>query len=118
MFDEFTITRGEDMTERPVLHLGGRMDATGAQQLREECAALLEQGVTRLVVSMDEVAFVASSGLGTFLLINDEFKQQDGLFVMTGVGDTVRQVIELMNLDQFLDIRGEAAEVFGELAGV
>ena len=48
MLDEFKITQSENMQDTPMLYLSGRMDAAAAQQLREECASILQQGKTRL----------------------------------------------------------------------
>ena len=112
MHDDFTIEQSEDMQSLPLLTLRGRLDAVGAQQLREECAAVGEQGMPLLAVSLAELTFVASSGLGTFLLISDEFKNQDQKIVFVGVSDNVMQVIRLLNLDQFLDIRSSVEDVF------
>ena len=112
MHDGFSIEHSEDMKTTPVLTLKGRLDAAGAQMLREECAELREQGVKLLAVSLADITFVASSGLGTFLLINDEFKNQDRKIVFVGVGSNIMQVIRLLNLEQFLDIRQSLEDVF------
>jgi anti-sigma B factor antagonist len=114
MHDDFTIEQAEDMQSTPVLTLKGRLDAAGAQMLREECIAVRDMGLPVLAVSLAEITFVASSGLGTFLLINDEFKNQGQKVIFVGVNSNVMQVIRLLNLEQFLDIRATLADVFVE----
>ena len=48
-----------------VLRLYGRLDAKHAQSLVQQCQELLDQDVKNVVITMSDVTFVASSGVGT-----------------------------------------------------
>ena len=109
---EITLENGRD--DIPILRLRGRIEAFGAQQLRERCAELHETGCERLVIDLDGVTFVASSGLGTFLLLTEEFRSAGGRLVLAAPCTGVVQVLDLLNLDQFLDI---SPSIEGALAG-
>lgn len=104
MSDQLEITRGSGSDGTSILRLRGRMEAGGAQQLRERCSELREEGNSRLVIDLDGVSFVASSGLGTFLLLTEEFRAAGGKLTLAAPQGGVVQVLELLNLDQFLDI--------------
>lgn len=104
MSDKLEITRGNGRDDVPVLRLRGRIEAPGAQQLREHCANLQESGCSHLVIDLDGVTFVSSSGLGTFLLLTEEFRSSGGKLVLAAPRSGVTQVLELLNLDQFLEI--------------
>jgi anti-anti-sigma factor len=104
MSDKLEITLGNGQNDVPVLRLRGRIEAPGAQQLRERCTELHESGCSHLVLDLDGVTFVSSSGLGTFLLLTEEFRSAGGKLVLAAPRSGVTQVLELLNLDQFLEI--------------
>jgi len=94
----------KDQFSTPVLFVSGRIDAAAAQVLKAECAASRDTGCQRLVVSLADVTFVSSSGLGSFLVISEEFKDAGGSVVFAAPVRSVRHVLKLLNLDQFLDL--------------
>jgi len=104
MSEQITITRLEDQGITPVLNLKGRLDASGAEQLRETCMEMLAQETKTLVICVTEVSFVSSSGLGTFLLLTEKFRDNGGRVIYVAPSDSVKQVVALLNLKQFLDI--------------
>lgn len=104
MSDKLEITAAGERTGVPVLCLRGRIDAQGAQDLLGRCAELREAGHANLVLDLDGVSFVASSGLGSFLLLTEEYRSAGGRLVLAAPQGGVVQVLELLNLDQFLDI--------------
>jgi anti-sigma B factor antagonist len=87
-----------------VLHLSGRLEATGAQHLRQQCLELRGQGTLRVVLELSGLTFVASSGLGTFLLLTEEFSNSGGKVVLAAPRESVVNVIKLLNLDKFMTI--------------
>lgn len=97
----------------PVLFVKGRIDATAAQTLREECARHRLSGHQRLIVSLADVSFVSSSGLGSFLVISEEFKSAGGGVVFAAPVRSVSHVLKLLNLDQFLDIASDLPAALG-----
>lgn len=104
MSKQFTITKNLESGPVPVFHLAGRLDADGAYALRSQVMEFKERGHTRIVVHLSELEFVASSGLGTFLLLTEEFLDVGGVISFVAPSPDVRQVITLMNIDQFLNI--------------
>jgi anti-anti-sigma factor len=87
-----------------VLRASGRLDAGGAQQLKNEVDALVEQGHHNLVLVMERVSFVASSGIGTMLVIADVLRRHDGKLVVAAPSGAVTSVVGLLNLGAFLEI--------------
>ncbi len=97
----------------PVLFVKGRIDAAAAQELREECARQRLAGRDRLIISLADVSFVSSSGLGSFLVISEEFKATGGAVVFAAPVRSVSHVLKLLNLDQFLDIAPDLPSALG-----
>lgn len=104
MSDKLEIVNAGEQAGVPVLHLRGRINAQGAQDLRDQCNALRENGHANLVLDLDGVSFVASSGLGIFLLLTEEYRSAGGRLVLAAPQGGVVQVLQLLNLDQFLEI--------------
>jgi anti-anti-sigma factor len=104
MHEQFEMRVDRVAGSAPVVRLKGRLDAAGAQELRGQCLDLREQGEARIVLKLAEVTFVASSGLGTFLLLTEEFGNAGGRIVLAEPSESVMRVVQLLNLDKFLQI--------------
>ena len=102
MYDQIEITQTKERNGIPLLKLEGRLDASGAQRLRGICQDLREAGEISVVIDLAEVEFVASSGLGTFLLLTEEFRESGGSVIFAAPSPAVLDVVALLNLDQFL----------------
>lgn len=103
MYDSLTIRASEDAL-KPVLYLSGRIDAQGANNLRDACTQLRKAGTLNVVISLQDVRFVSSTGLGHFLVITEDFKADGGDVVFAEPANSVRHVLKLLNLEQFLTI--------------
>ena len=69
--------------------------------------ALLDavQGTTsRLVVNLEEVSYMDSSGLAALVEAYRRVKAVSGRLVLCGVGERVRSIFELTKLDRFFTI--------------
>ncbi|MFH1844934.1 MAG: STAS domain-containing protein [bacterium] len=110
MSDQFEIEIGAEKGSALVLKLKGRLTAGGAHELRELCSEQRERGHQFIVIDLAEVSFVASSGLGTFLLLTEEFSHAGGKVVFAMPCESVVRVIKLLNLDKFLEIVDSVAK--------
>ena len=93
-----------------VLRISGRLDAKSAQILVRQCQVLLDQGVTNVVITMSEITFVASSGIGSLLALTESFKDAGGSLHLAHLSHAVSSVVELLNLGQFLSIEATEEE--------
>lgn len=87
-----------------LLRLTGRLDAKNAQALVARCTDLHANGVTRVVINLSGVTFVASSGIGSLLALTERFQDAGGGVRLVEVSDAVRSVVDLLNLGEFLRI--------------
>jgi anti-anti-sigma factor len=84
--------------------VGGRLEAAGAWQLYNRCREMREKGHLQLVISLEGVSFIASSGVGTLLQIAEEFRAADGSIIYANPSEDVTRVVELLNLNEYLRI--------------
>ena len=97
----------------PLLRLRGRLDAAGAQRLHEIALDFIKEAESsNLVIDLAGVEFVASTGLAIFLLLTEEFSEISGSIVFVNATPAVKQVISLLNIDQFLKLEPSEQDAF------
>ncbi len=113
MSDFFRIIVDEQEGSVARLSPSGRMDATAAQELRELCLKLADQGCRTLTLDLRDIPFVASSAWYV-LLLNETFKTNSGRLILASVPKNVMDVLKLMNIDRFFafeDVTQEQPEL-------
>jgi anti-anti-sigma factor len=76
-----------------------------APNLKSEFVILSSEGVKNLILDLEKVKFVDSSGLSAILTANRLWKSVGGSFILTGVvHPNVKRLIEISKLDAVLAI--------------
>jgi len=99
-----------------VLSVSGTLDAVTSAPFRERCLELLDTAEGGLVVDIAQVPFVASSGLGTFLLVSEKARAAARPVVLAGANRNVRDVLAMMNLVRFLKLQPDVESALAEIA--
>ena len=99
--DEFTIfTMGEE-----------NLNSVKAPNLKSEFLLLIEQGVKNLILNLETVKFVDSSGLSAILYANRLCNDREGRCVITGIDHpNVKSLISISRLDTVLDIQSNTSD--------
>ena len=97
-----------------VLHVKGRLDVKTAPMLLKQAGDIQTNGQD-LVLNLAEVTFLGSSGVGAFLLIAEQFREQDGRVRFAAPSPSVANVFKLLNLDRFLQIDSTEEESLAAL---
>ncbi|MGB0960514.1 MAG: STAS domain-containing protein [Halocynthiibacter sp.] len=86
-----------------------RIDAAVAVQFKNDIRALADEDIDRLILNLEHVAFLDSSGLGavvaTLKLLNDRCS-----FELAGLTETVAKVFRLTRMDMVFTIHENAAD--------
>ena len=90
--------------------LAGEVDVYTAPQLKEELVALIQSGCTRLIVDMDRVTFIDSSGLGVLVSALRRVREKDGAVRVVCAHDSVLKIFRITGLDKVFPIFSDAAE--------
>lgn len=85
-----------------VISCTGRLNMAAVPRLRSSITAAVEGGGKRLVLDLAEVPFVDSSGLGVLVAGLKQARQVGGDLRIAAVGEQVRTVLGLTNLDRVL----------------
>ncbi len=109
MPDGFQITNGPEHPDTVVLRVNGRLDSGSAPLLAQRCAEVNAAG-KHLVLNLEQVSFIASSGVGALLAVAEQFNGSHRTLGLVALSPAVDAVIRLLNLDQFLSIHATEAQ--------
>ncbi|MEP1096925.1 MAG: STAS domain-containing protein [Cyclobacteriaceae bacterium] len=80
-----------------------KVDSSIAPELKSEFMTLNQDGVKSIIIDMEDVKYVDSSGLSAFLVGNRSFTD-NGAFVLYNVTDHVMKLISISQLDKVMTI--------------
>lgn len=81
-----------------------KLDASVAPELKSELITMHAEGVRNLILDMSSVKYTDSSGLSALLVGNRIFREEDGMFVLSSLGEHVMKLIKISQLDSVLSI--------------
>src|SRR5437879_2099925 len=84
-----------------------------AAELKSELLLLNTQGYNNIVLDLTESLYCDSSGLSAILVGNRLCRNSSGAFVITGLSEAVRKLIQISQLDQVLTITPTLTDAIG-----
>ncbi|MES2593243.1 MAG: STAS domain-containing protein [Bacteroidota bacterium] len=91
-----------------------KLDSNIAPALKSELVVLNTDGVKNIIIDLSETRYCDSSGLSAILVANRLCKNNNGVFVLTGLQESVKKLVSISQLDTILNITNtfpEATEV-------
>jgi len=87
-----------------ILELAGRFDTTTANSVLRYIDSATAKPPAKVVVNLEKVSFVDSTGLSTLVQGTKQSRMQDGDLYICGLQQPVRIIFELTRLDKFFEI--------------
>jgi anti-anti-sigma factor len=78
----------------------GRLDVAGAPTLKDAISGAVKDGPSRVVIDMEGVSFVDSTGLGSVIAALKQIRGNQGQLRLAAPNQQVRVVLELTTLDR------------------
>lgn len=98
----------------PVIDLTGELDAYTSARFREAMIDLIERGAVSIVVSMNEVEYIDSSGLGALVGGLKRASERSGKIAIVCNNPQVKKVFEITGLERVFPLyRGEDEAIAG-----
>jgi anti-sigma B factor antagonist len=78
----------------------GRLDVAGAPALKDAISDVAKNGPPKVVIDMEGVSFVDSTGLGSVIAVLKQIRNRRGELRLAAPNQQVRVVLELTTLDK------------------
>jgi anti-sigma B factor antagonist len=78
----------------------GRLDVAGAPTLKEAISETVKNGHPKVVIDLEGVSFVDSTGLGSVIAALKQIRSSEGDLRLAAPNQQVRVVLELTTLDR------------------
>src|SRR6187551_851718 len=82
----------------------GAIDLHVSPEIRTALREMIDKKPNRLVVDLSRVPYVDSSGLAVLIGAMQSLEHEGGTFMLAGVRETVRLILESARLDQYFII--------------
>jgi anti-sigma B factor antagonist len=98
--EKFTVLKPEEQ----------RVDSLIAPQLKSQIVLTASEGVKNLIIDLTTVEYMDSSGLSALLVADRLCKSNNGVFVLTGLQDPIKKIVEISHLNDVIVIVGTLIE--------
>ncbi len=103
--------------DRTVLRVGGEIDVYTAPRLREQLIQLVDDGVRHVVVDMEQVEFLDSTGLGVLVGGLKRAKTVDGSLVLVCDQPRILKIFRITGLERVFDIHPTVEQALAATGG-
>lgn len=90
--------------------LDGEVDVYTAPRLKEELVSAIEGGCANVIVDLERVGFIDSSGLGVLVSALRRARERDGVVRVVCTRDNILKIFRITGLDKVFPIFGDVAE--------
>lgn len=94
-----------------VIDVKGEVDLHTAPQLRERLLSHIEQGHRRIVLNLEPLAFIDSTGLGVLVSGLKRLRTHDGELALAAPHDPVKKVLTITGLDKVFTVQESVSEL-------
>ena len=96
--------RRHDTEDVSILHLSGFLDAHTAPRFEEALHKLLKEERVKIIVSMSELDYISSAGLGVFMGFIEEIREKNGDIKLSNMKKKVYKVFDLLGFPSLFEI--------------
>lgn len=84
-----------------ILDAVGDLDMYNSKTLKDLFAKIIAKNITKMVLNLEKVDYIDSSGVGTLIQIHAQSKQKRIQLYLCNIQGTVKKVLTLTKLDNF-----------------
>jgi len=89
-----------------VISLSGRLDAYSANEVEKKLDSLIDAAQVRLVISLEKLEYISSSGLRVFLAALKKVKKQQGDIKLACLKPYIKEVFDIAGFTQLFNMFG------------
>ena len=111
-------TSARQVDDIVVLEISGRITlGEGNVMLREIVRDLIDKGNKKIVLSLAEVQYIDSSGMGELVKTHTSVRNQGGQLRLTNLNKRINDLLQMTRLSAVFDIDGDEASALKSLRG-
>ena len=111
--ENFEVVR-EDRNKVSILRLRGFLDAHTAPQFEKAIQELLGEDKFHIIVSMADLNYISSAGLGVFMGFIEEIRENGGDIKLCSMTEKVFKVFDLLGFPALYEIYDEEDQAKGK----
>jgi len=98
-----------DITEKieneiVVLEIDGRLDTSNYGKLEKKLGEVFDNNKRHILINLDKMDYVSSSGLRVFLMYLKKLKANDGKLMLSNMQDTVKDIFNIAGFTSIFEI--------------
>ena len=82
----------------------GEVDVLTSPRLKTALVAVVDAGATTVVINLDRVRYMDSTGLGVIVSATKRVREKDGSIVLTGLSPHLMKIFEITGLRKVFDV--------------
>ncbi|CEM62626.1 anti-sigma factor antagonist [Treponema phagedenis] len=98
-----------------IVDVSGEMDLYNSYKLKELVMKMLERQVQCVIINLEEVDYIDSSGIGALIYICSTMKKMSLKLFITNIHGSVKKVIELTKLMGYFPITNSLEEALQKM---
>jgi len=98
-----------------ILHVQGEVDLYSSPQVRKEIINLTREKSPYILVDLQSVRYMDSSGIATLIEGLQQSNKYKGRFALAGLQTNVREVFELTRLDKVFEIHANIEQAMEQM---
>lgn len=87
-----------------IIYLKGRLDVHYSAEVENELNRLIDEGKKKLLLSLEDVEYLSSSGLRVFIAISRRLKEVGGELKLMRLNETAKKIFKIVELIDMFDI--------------
>lgn len=95
----------EEQGDILVISLVGEMTISRISLFKEKIDAYKIDRFHKIVVNLEKLAFIDSSGLGTLVLLIKEVKNHFGTVVLSSPQSRVNKLLDMVKINKYVDVK-------------
>ena len=104
-----------EVDEVTVIKAGGDLDYHSFRVLKNALEKSLDQGATRLLMDLSEIAYLDSAALGSLLYSQKRIQERQGRLVLIA-SNAIFDILRLTHLDSYFELADSTSDAMERLA--
>jgi len=94
----------KDLGDHKIIEVSGEVDLYNVSELKKALFSITDGKFSSVVVDMENVNYMDSSGIGALVAGQKKMKAHNGKFGLMNIHDDVLNILKLATLDKFFKI--------------